>query len=50
MIIESLRPIIDEILEVAADEDWKEVADRLIAEAHEATAADEPSEQEADRP
>jgi hypothetical protein len=35
LVAESLRPIIDEILEAATREDWQAVADRLIAEARE---------------
>ena len=38
VITESLRPIIDETLEVATHDDWQAVADRLIAEGREATA------------
>jgi hypothetical protein len=38
VVAESLRPIIDEILEAATREDWQAVADRLIAEARELEA------------
>jgi aspartate/glutamate racemase len=38
LVAELLRPIIDEILEAAAREDWQAVADRLIGEARELEA------------
>lgn len=38
LVAESLRPIIDEILEAATREDWQAVADRLIGEARELEA------------
>lgn len=33
MIVESLRPMIEEVIEAASGEDWRAVAERLIAEA-----------------
>lgn len=33
VIVESLRPMIEEVIEAASGEDWRAVAERLIAEA-----------------
>jgi hypothetical protein len=41
VVTESLRPIIDDVLQAAAAEDWSAVARRLTAEAQDALGIDE---------